>query len=409
MAYGFLPYWSDPTDTPWDRLTHVACFSAELNGDGTLGNARGWPWTGTINAARSNGVRVHLTVTNFSPSDLLGMLDSPSSRTRAIDTIVSAADSGGADGVCLDFEGVTTNGWAALLPPFVEDLRAALRAVDPDAEVVIAVPAVNYGDRWPLASLAAVSDYLFLMGYDYRGPWSSTTGPSAPLLSPGLSVTRSLDEDYGAVIVDYPDRLLLGMPLYGNTWRTSSAAPNAAALDHISSTRLFSVRDALSGASPLFDAESQTPFLVEETRTGFTQTWYDDERSIGLKIDAAEDRRLGGIGFWALGYASPDDPVWQIVAEASFESACRRDCLADITSSGANPGEDGFGVPDGNVDVADLTYFVELWLSSEAEADLTTDGVNPGTRGYGTPDGVVSITDLTFYVEFWITACTELN
>ena len=38
------------------------------------------------------------------------------------------------------------------------------------------------------------------------------------------------------------------------------------------------------------------------------------------------------------------------------------ECVADITTDGANPGDPGFLVPDGSVSVGDLTAFVEQWV-----------------------------------------------
>ena len=78
-------------------------------------------------------------------------------------------------------------------------------------------------------------------------------------------------------------------------------------------------------------------------------------------------------------------------------------CLAaDVTTGGANPGEPGFGVPDGSIDASDLTYFVERWVGGQTDADTTTGGANPGDPGFGTPDGSVDAADLTFFVELWI-------
>ncbi|MEM1331472.1 MAG: GC-type dockerin domain-anchored protein [Planctomycetota bacterium] len=81
-------------------------------------------------------------------------------------------------------------------------------------------------------------------------------------------------------------------------------------------------------------------------------------------------------------------------------------CNPDVTTDGTNPGDPGYGVPDGSVTVADLTYFVEQWINGVvAVADVTTDGTNPGDPGYGVPDGLVTIADLTYYVEIYLNGC----
>ena len=39
------------------------------------------------------------------------------------------------------------------------------------------------------------------------------------------------------------------------------------------------------------------------------------------------------------------------------------DCIADVTTEGANPGDPGFGEADGSITASDLTFFVEAWIN----------------------------------------------
>ncbi|MEM1331550.1 MAG: reprolysin-like metallopeptidase [Planctomycetota bacterium] len=78
-------------------------------------------------------------------------------------------------------------------------------------------------------------------------------------------------------------------------------------------------------------------------------------------------------------------------------------CLvADQTTGGTNPGDASYGVPDGVVNTADLSYFVEQWLAGAIDTDVTTNGANPGEDDYGVPDGVVNTADLSYFVELWL-------
>ncbi|MEM1331562.1 MAG: S8 family serine peptidase [Planctomycetota bacterium] len=85
-----------------------------------------------------------------------------------------------------------------------------------------------------------------------------------------------------------------------------------------------------------------------------------------------------------------------------FGAQCTFEARADLTTGGSNPGDASYGVPDGAVDVADLTFLVEAWVSLSAIADLTTSGSNPGDAGYGVPDATVDVADLSFFVELWL-------
>ncbi|MEM1330374.1 MAG: endonuclease [Planctomycetota bacterium] len=80
-------------------------------------------------------------------------------------------------------------------------------------------------------------------------------------------------------------------------------------------------------------------------------------------------------------------------------------CVPDVTSTGSNPGDSSYGVSDGTVDTADLSYYVEQWVAQNPITDVTSTTSNPGDPGYGVPDGVVGIADLSYFVEQWIAGC----
>ncbi|MEM1330377.1 MAG: GC-type dockerin domain-anchored protein [Planctomycetota bacterium] len=80
-------------------------------------------------------------------------------------------------------------------------------------------------------------------------------------------------------------------------------------------------------------------------------------------------------------------------------------CDADVTATNANPGDKSYGVPDGTVDVSDLSWFVEHWAAGDVLADVSTEPSNPGDEDYGVSDGSVTTADLTYFVENWLAGC----
>ena len=75
----------------------------------------------------------------------------------------------------------------------MRELTDSVHAVSPDLEVSYASPAVNWGG-WDLTGLAESCDYLFVMGYDFYGSWSSVTGPTAPLkTNTPYNITNTID------------------------------------------------------------------------------------------------------------------------------------------------------------------------------------------------------------------------
>jgi len=80
-------------------------------------------------------------------------------------------------------------------------------------------------------------------------------------------------------------------------------------------------------------------------------------------------------------------------------------CRADVSTTESNPGDPGFGEPDGAINGADLSYLVEQWLFGRPVADLTTSDTNPADPLFGLPDGLVNGADLSYFVEVWLAGC----
>ncbi|MEM1330551.1 MAG: GC-type dockerin domain-anchored protein [Planctomycetota bacterium] len=75
-------------------------------------------------------------------------------------------------------------------------------------------------------------------------------------------------------------------------------------------------------------------------------------------------------------------------------------CETDLIASGR-----GFA-PDGVIQVADLTRFVEQWVAGNPATDITTTGaVDPTSPGWDQPDRAINTVDLTRFVERWLEGC----
>jgi spore germination protein YaaH len=376
-VFGFLPYWESPANIRWDHLTHVACFSLEVNQAGQVTNARGWPWTATISAARGAGVKVLVTVTNFDPAQILALLDSPTAVNTLSANIASRIGGGLADGVVIDFEGPGSNGWPSRLPAFTQTLRANLQAQNPGTTPLIyyATPAVNWGSAWPLASLASVSDGLFVMGYDFYGSWSATSGPSGPLTGGSINVTNTVQTQYAAVRQQSPLKMILGVPYYGNQWQTGGSGAYSSAVGYVGSVTYASAAVQSAQRGRIWDPTSSTPWYRWLNGSQWNQTWYDDAESLGLKFDLAKASGLGGAGMWALGYDDARPELWDLI-RAEFISPC---CPADFDRNRV-------------VQPADIFAFLNAYFSRAPGADF--DG-----------SGTLSPADVFAFLGAYFTAC----
>jgi len=327
VVFGYLPYWiTDTSQLRLDLLSHVAWFAVEMSSTGTATNTHGWPDTAFVQQAHAAGVKVVLVFTLFSSTGIATLVNSRTNRATAIQTAITQMKAGGADGINIDFEGAPANARDGLTAFFCE-LREALTAAGaPDAEISIAGPAVDWSNAWNLpAILGCGVNHFFIMGYDFYGGWSgSGVGPSGllrvtPLWRPTASWSeqRSMATWANQVGAAHRKNIILGVPYYGNQWRTSSAEPGAANLGHDGSRTYVAVRQALaSGIAPrLWEAGSETPWYTFVQDGVRRQVWYDDEESLKAKYRMAKEQGLGGVGMWALGYDNGYDELWNLIAE----------------------------------------------------------------------------------------------
>lgn len=339
-VYGYWPYWGDNLNTvPMQYLTHLAIFSASLASDGSITSTSTWTNTAAtaVSLAAPYGVKVHLCLTSFDSSVMSAVLGNASYRAKAVSQLKNLVQSYGAHGVNLDFEGLPSSQKANLVT-FVKELKAAV------PEVFLATPAVDWNGSYDYDQLAILSDGLFIMGYDYHYS-GGNPGPVAPLFGGSPWGTYAIDwsvDDY--ITWGAPrEKLILGLPLYGFDWpSTSTAIPGSATGKATSVTYSYALTLG-DTYGRLWDAVSYTPYTFPDA---VSQIWYDDGESLAYKIDYAIGARLQGVGFWALTYEDADPEFWAMVdsitgciqddADGDGFTECTGDC--DDTRNTVAPG-----------------------------------------------------------------------
>ena len=349
--YGYLPYWrmNESTaayvrDVP---LSTIALFSVGAKRDGSintgpLGYQRiaGPVGRQIIAEAHQRDVRVELVFTSFgerknavffgrkparggpptmppgaspasSPASSSGESPGPThpggpSRqapwTRTVDELVALALDLDVDGINVDVE-LLTEADREAYGAFLRDLRTALLDARPKARVSVATEAGERGVGNAATAAAAGVDRIFLMGYDYH--WSgSQPGASSPVdRIDGLYDLRwSIDSYLDAGVPR--DRILLGLPLYGMTWRSTGPDRFAPVVGSGKSWILDGNLDVLLDPEfePQRDPIEHAEFFVEQDDDTWLHTYYDSPATLRLKLALARDHGLAGGGFWAIGY-----------------------------------------------------------------------------------------------------------
>ena len=174
--------------------------------------------------------------------------------------------------------------------------------------------------------VAETVDHIFLMAYDFQGPWGSLTDFNSPLrtASDGPSRYRSsVDTAVSAWLSRDvpPEKLVLGMPLYGYIYQDVIPSNNGlysrfASAKSVPWSKVKS--DYLPSASyrQYRHPSAEVPYLYGNR--SFLS--YDDPASIAAKAELARDRGLGGVGFWELS----QDPAGDLIQSACAAWSGRR-------------------------------------------------------------------------------------
>jgi len=326
IVFGFLPDWEYAngahTNMQYDLLSHLAVFDFTVSSSGAISNPSAWPWTDVINAAHDAGTKVIMTAVNFNGAEIHNILSNSTIKNKFQTEVKRIISSYNLDGVNVDFETLNKEDEGAKINEFMADLTNYIHTELPGKEVSFDSPAVNWNNDWNLEGLAESVDYLFIMAYDYHGSWSKNTGAVAPLTNPdgGISLTKTLNDDYNIAISKYPEKLILGVPYYGKHWKTSTSFAGSSIVSYDGSTFYrTAVNDAANKGGFIWNDDSQTPFY-RWNASGWNQVWQDNEESIAKKYDLALAENLGGIGIWALNYDGNKNELWELI-NSKFNTA----------------------------------------------------------------------------------------
>jgi len=320
QIFGWHPYWEGTAYTNYDFsvLSSVAYFSYEVNpANGGYADIHQWTTTPLVGLAQTAGVKVVLAVTCFGNAANVTLLNSHSAKTNLTAELLRLVKLRNADGVNIDFEGITDSNLRSQVTSFMTNLAARFHSEIPGSQVSIDLPAVDWSSVFDVAALSASLDLLIVMGYDYHWAGGANAGPVAPLRQSAiwgsLCVQRSVSNYLSAGAS--PGKLILGVPYYGYEWPTISLQLNAAATGSAVTRTYPSAISRAATYGRLWNASSMIPYFFTGPTGSYTQCWYDDAESLGAKYDYVNERGIGGIGIWALGYDDERPELWQLLAD----------------------------------------------------------------------------------------------
>ncbi|XP_013168690.1 PREDICTED: probable chitinase 2 [Papilio xuthus] len=230
----------------------------------------------------------------------------------------------GFDGLNLDWEYPnrrdTVNG-PADIQNFVQLLKELRTEFDKHgfelSAAVAAVEAVAV-QAYDIPGISKYLDHIGLMTYDLYGPWDPVTGHNSPLHKGEGDGNIPREQLYTVdVALEYwiksgcpPDKIILGLPLYGHTFTLTNAgasgvrAPtNGAGIagpytstNGIIGYNEFCTKLQRETWNVRYDNLAKVPYAVQN------KNWvsYDDASSLTAKVEYGLSKNIGGIMVWSI-------------------------------------------------------------------------------------------------------------
>lgn len=284
-------------------LTYLSPFAYKITENGTL---QPFPDQSAIAAAYSQKVVPIMSITNFTSTSLGSnlshvILASSELSEKVLSNVLQIMDEKGYQGLNIDFENVLPAD-RELYNQFVQ--RAVNRLHPRGYFVSTAVAPKTSGAQAGLlytahdyAAHGRIADFVVLMTYE----WGYRLGPPRAI-SPIDQMRRVVQ--YAASVMP-TKKIFLGFQIYARDW----------VLPHVKgqSARTFGVQSAVNlaikhGAAIQYDEKAQSPFFRYVDEQGQEhEVWFEDARSAQAKFDLVKEFNLGGISYWALGYAYPQN------------------------------------------------------------------------------------------------------
>lgn len=259
------------------------------------------------NITKTGGKNI-LGIKLFDDKKLEKLLNNDKAVDNLVEQIKKTVEENNFDGVNIDFE-YQKDPVAILNQNFFDFLDKLKTSGLKNISVDVFVNTINKGNQSDLKILLEKIDGLIIMAYDFHRPGVDYAGAVAPI--DATIGERSILELVKNITNDELDKnkIVLAYPLYGYEWKTYTqdfGSQIKRGWYQMSSWQRTKKLVEDENLEVKWDEISMTPWLTFEEEGKIHQIYYENEKSLKIKIKLAEDNQFGGVGFWALGYEGED-------------------------------------------------------------------------------------------------------
>lgn len=333
---GFLPSWIVAKNAPVDPklLTQIIYFGLGVNENGELikfdeNGQSTYEWSylnsyyfsNLAKKAKENKTKVLLAIKSFDNETIDTITSSPVATQNLILGLLDLIDHYNLDGVNVDFEYMTATDFptSIYLNNFLEKLSLALKEKNPSLIVSIDIyaNAVLNDKAYDIKKIGEIVDQIILMAYDFHRAESTRAGPIAPMRAGENE--HCIEESMEAIYGKLPkEKVILGVPFYGYEWQTTSEAHKSPTVPGTGALATYKrIKELLKNPEIKvhWDQKAMAPWLVYRQGGAIKQIYFEDEKSLSLKIQLAERLGFSGIGIWALGYEGEGAQLWETIEQ----------------------------------------------------------------------------------------------
>ncbi|MDN3643608.1 glycosyl hydrolase family 18 protein [Lutimonas halocynthiae] len=334
---GFYPHWSKNLYRylNYSMLTTIAYFGYKVNPhSGDMECPKGSELSKLITHAKYNhdkSVLITLSLFGFDRNSLF--LNNNEAGIRLINKILKELERTDADGVCIDFEGVSKSD-KEVFNTFIALLGEKFKSSDKNYLLYLTVPSVDYNDYLLFDDLNDYIDQYVIMGYDYYSSTSKVSGPSAPLESDvksPFSLTESINVYCKKKEVPR-EKIILALPFYANLWETKNGLKGSKVYRFIKHLTQDSAQnflkekqlelkhnDSILIRNDSISKSSWYSYIITPSAPSYKrqwrQLWFDTDKDMKAKMSLVDHESLNGLGIWALGYNNEHQNYWNILKE----------------------------------------------------------------------------------------------
>ncbi len=254
-----------------------------------------------VDYCHSRGIEVWALVNNLTDSsvDTTEVLTHTSYRENLVNKLISAAIEFKLDGINLDLEALERQAEVGdAYVQLIRELALKCHANGLTLSVDNYVPTA-YTAFYDRAQQALYADYIMVMAYDehYAGSEAGSVS-SYGFVEQGITET----------LKEVPkEQVVLGLPFYCRVW---VEIPEYDENDQLVSVNVKSTSYGIAGAEqvmadygvePLWDETVGQYYVQFEADGKVYKIWWEEERSLELKLQLMEKYDLAGVSFWKLG------------------------------------------------------------------------------------------------------------